>query len=332
MRPTIYDIAKKAGVSAATVSKVLNNTGRISEKTRNLILDIVKELDYQPNVMASALNGKSIFTIGLIIPDISNPFFALVARRIEDRGHELGYNLVICSSDYSGVKEAKYISLLLQKNVDGIIIMSGFEDISPVEELIRRDVPFAIVGREVPSLDVNIVSIDNFLGGYLATSYLIQKGHKNIGIIGMNVWSNRERYKGYVQALSENGLSYSKDIMYAEESSIESGKEIAKKLLNSTQRPTAIFACFDVLAVGTLEAAREIGLNVPEDISIIGFDDTVWAQTSYPKLTTVAQPIEEIGEIAMDLLVQDIEKKKTEKQKIILKPKLVIRKSTTDAF
>jgi LacI family transcriptional regulator len=206
--------------------------------------------------------------------------------------------------------------------------MSGFEDATLVEELIRGEIPFAVVGREMPSLDINVVSIDNFLGGYIATSHLIQKGHKNIGIIGMNVWSNRERYKGYVKALSENGLSYQKDTIYAKETSIESGKEVAKKLLALSDRPTAIFACNDLLAVGTLEAARETGLKVPGNLSIIGFDDTVWAQSSYPKLTTVAQPIEQMGKKVVDILVQQIEEQKSDKQQVILKPKLVVREST----
>ncbi|WP_416435126.1 LacI family DNA-binding transcriptional regulator [Priestia megaterium] len=329
MKPTIYDIAKEAGVSGATVSKVLNNTGRISEKTRNLVLNIAEKLNYQPNLMASALNGKSIFTIGLIVPDLSNPFFALVARKIEDRGHELGYNLVICSSDYIRTKEEKYISLLLNKKVDGIILMSGFEDISLVKALVLQDVPFVVVGRDIPSLDVNVVSIDNFLGGYLATSHLIEQGHTNIGFVGLDVWSNRERYKGYIKALSENGINVCENTVYAKETSIISGRKITAKLFDSQQNLTAIFACNDLLAVGVLEEARAKGKEVPKDLSIVGFDDTVWAQTSYPKLTTIAQPTDKIGKKVMDLLVLQIEDKINRKQQIILKPELILRESTT---
>ncbi|MFM1653660.1 LacI family DNA-binding transcriptional regulator [Brevibacillus sp. B_LB10_24] len=328
MKPTIYDVAKAAGVSIATVSKVINNTGRISEKTRKLVLNIMKEMNYQPSVVASALTGKSTYTIGLMIPDLANPFFSGLARSIEDHAHVLGYNIVICSTDYEPDKEAKYISLLLQKSVDGIILASGFENIDAVKELIKQKVPLAILAREIPSLEVDTVAIDDCLGGYQAASHLIGLGHKKIAIIARDLWSNRERMRGYRLALDEAGISYGKEVEYVRESNVESGKQLAEKLLRSEDPPTAIFACNDLLAVGAIQAARERGMSVPADLSIVGFDNTVWASAIDPPLTTVAQPIRDMGTQVMNLLVQEINGQKKYKQRIMLLPELVVRGST----
>ncbi|MDF2684092.1 MAG: LacI family transcriptional regulator [Brevibacillus sp.] len=328
MKPTIYDVAKKAGVSIATVSKVINNTGRISEKTRKKILALMEEMEYQPSVVASALTGKSTYTIGLLIPDLANPFFSEIARSIEDRGHSLGYNIVICSTDYDPEKEAKYTSLLKQKSVDGIILASGFENHKSAKELIHQNFPIAVVAREIPSLEVDTVSIDNFLGGYQAASHLIELGHKRIAIIARDVWSNRERIRGYKQALDEANLEFDPQMEFVKDSAVESGKELAGKLLDSSTTPTAIFACNDSLAIGVIQAARQRGLSVPKNLSVVGFDDTIWAKISDPPLTTIAQPIREMGYGVMDLLIQEIKGQKHMKQRLILLPKLVERETT----
>ncbi|MED4779671.1 LacI family DNA-binding transcriptional regulator [Brevibacillus choshinensis] len=328
MKPTIYDVAKKAGVSIATVSKVINNTGRISEKTRKKIWALMEEMEYQPSVVASALTGKSTYTIGLLIPDLANPFFSEIARSIEDRGHSLGYNIVICSTDYDPEKEAKYTSLLKQKSVDGIILASGFENHKSAKELIRQNFPIAVVAREIPSLEVDTVSIDNFLGGYQAASHLIGLGHKRIAIIARDVWSNRERIRGYKQALEEANLEFDPQMEFVTDSAVESGKELAGKLLDSSAPPSAIFACNDSLAIGVIQAARQRGMSVPKDLSVIGFDDTIWAKISDPPLTTIAQPIREMGYGVMDLLIQEIKGQKHVKQRLILLPKLVERETT----
>jgi DNA-binding LacI/PurR family transcriptional regulator len=328
MKITIYDVAKKSGVSIATVSKVINNKGRISEKTRKKVLDVMKKLDYYPNVMASALMGKKTKTIGFLIPDLANPFFSELARNIEDRAHELGYHLIICSTDYLPDKENKYISLLKQKSVDGFILASGFEDLEKVEELMKEEIPVSIVARDFPMFPVNAVAIDDFMGGYEATSYLMNLGHKHIGIIARDVWSNRERVRGYKQALKENNLNAS-FLEYAQETNIKWGKRIANQYLNSDRVPTAIFACNDLLTIGAIQAAKENGILVPEQLSVIGFDDTMIATVVDPPLTTMAQPIQIMGREIMDLMIGMIEGKKKEIKRVTLMPKLVVRKSTS---
>ncbi|UFJ39918.1 LacI family transcriptional regulator [Brevibacillus humidisoli] len=328
MKATIYDVAKMAGVSIATVSKVINNTGRISEKTRKKVLKVIEQLNYQPNVMATALTGKYTHTIGLVIPDLANPFFAELARSIEDRGHELGYSLVICSTDYLPEKEAKYLELLRRKSVDGIILASGFEKMKLVEQLIEERFPVSIVARDFPSFAVNAVSIDDFLGGYEATSYLVKLGHTNIGIIARDVWSNRERMRGYLKVLEEHQLQPHPSFQFVQESNVEWGRRVANLLLDSPQPPSAIFACNDLLAAGAIQAAKEHGLTVPGDLSVIGFDNTILATITDPPLTTVSQPIQSMGREVIDLMVSEIKNEKGHKSRIVLLPELVVRDST----
>ncbi|MBS4208870.1 LacI family DNA-binding transcriptional regulator [Bacillus sp. FJAT-50079] len=337
MKVTIYDVAKEANVSIATVSKVINKTGRISERTKRRVLEVMKQLDYQPNMLASALMGKQTKTIGLLIPDLANPFFSELARSIEDKGHELGYNLVICSTDYQMDKENKYLSLLKQKSVDGFILASGFENLDKVKELMQQEIPVAIVARDFPMFSINAVALDDFMGGYLAASHLIELGHTTIGVIGRDVWSNRERIRGFKQALAENNLTFIdyfeliKDISDMKAGKgidhVKAAKEIMNKYLLQQNRPTAIFACNDLLAIGAIQAAKEYGLNVPEQLSVVGFDNTLIATIVEPPLTTIAQPIQNMGTEVMNLMVSMIKGERKEKVRMTLLPSLVIRES-----
>lgn len=330
MRPTIYDIARLAGVSTATVSKVFNRTGRISEKTKKRVLEISKELNYQPNVLASALTGKKTFTIGLLIPDMVNPFFAELARSVEDRAHELGFNVVICNTDNDTSKEIKYVQLLRQKSVDGIIVATGVRNDEFLKELIAQQVPIALVAREMSVLAASTVLVDDFAGGYAATSHLIELGHRHIAIIAenMSVSSSRERVRGYRHALEESGLSYDEELVLASDFSIETGKKLALKLLGQADKPTAIFACNDLLAIGAMQAAKELEIAIPEQLSIVGFDNTILASITDPPMTTIAQPIQAMGHHVVDLITEDINHENKIKQRVVLLPELIIRKST----
>lgn len=328
MRVTIYDVAKKANVSIATVSKVVNKTGRISEKTKKRVKEVMEELDYQPNMMASALMGKQTKTIGLLIPDLANPFFSELARNIEDRGHELGYNLVICSTDYKIEKENKYLTLLKQKSVDGFILASGFESLDKVEELMKEDIPVAIVARDFPMFAVNAVALDDYMGGYMAASYLIKLGHKDIGVIALDVWSNRERVRGFRHALEEHELKFRNDFEFLKEINyIEVGKYVTNKYLNQNDAPTAIFACNDLWATGAIQAAKNKGLKIPEQLSIVGFDNTLIASLIDPPLTTIAQPIKKMGKEVMDLIISVLKDENKEKKRIVMLPTLIERES-----
>jgi LacI family transcriptional regulator len=328
MKPNIYEVAKQAGVSIATVSKVINNTGRISKATREKVLKVIEELQYHPSVVASALTGKHTYTIGLLVPDLANPFFAEIARSIEDRGHELGYNLIICNTDYNPVKEEKYIVLLKRKKVDAIICASGFEDPSLIIQLTKEKFPIALVARDLPIIDVNIVAMNDFMAGFKATSYLIELGHKHIGIITRDVQSNRERYRGYLKALQDHGLEPPMEVEYVKSTSVESGKLMAGKYLDLPDRPTALFACNDLLAIGAINAAKERSLNVPRDISIVGCDNTHVATIVDPPLTTIIQPIESLGRKVIEVVVDQIKNPDQDKVQLLLVPQLAIRDTT----
>lgn len=326
--PTIYDVAEKAGVSIATVSKVINNTGRISEKTRKKVLSIMDELNYYPSVVASALTGKRTQTIGLLLPNLANPFYAELAREMEDRADEQGYSLVICSTDYKAEKEQKYVSLLIRKRVDGFIITSGFNNVDLVQELLDQKIPVTLIAYNIARKSLNTISVDDYAGGYQATAHLAELGHKRIAVIAEQVQSSTDRIRGYKAALNDFGLVYDDNLFSEAQATVENGKKAAEKLLNLENPPTAIFAFNDILAIGAIEAVHKRGLSVPEDVSIIGFDNIVLAKHCYPPLTTMAQPLDEIGNQAVDLLVGEIESKVIRKQRIMLSAELVIRDST----
>jgi DNA-binding LacI/PurR family transcriptional regulator len=333
MKKTIYDVAREAGVSIATVSKVINNTGRISDKTRRKITSIMQEMNYQPSVVASALTGKGTYTIGLLIPDIANPFFAEIARSVEDRSHDLGFNLVICNTDNDPDKESQYISLLKQKSADGIIVATGVRNDELLKTLIRHNVAIALIAREMPTLAAHTVLVDDFNGGYLATAHLTALHHRRIGVIveDLSLMSSKERLRGYRHALSEAGLAYDDNLVGVTSFNVESSREAAGRLLGGPEPPSAIFACNDLLAIGAIQAARQRGLVIPEQLSVVGFDNTILATITDPPLTTVAQPIASLGAQVVDLITQQITGIQQTIQRIVLQPELVVRSSTTEA-
>ncbi|AZV59263.1 LacI family DNA-binding transcriptional regulator [Peribacillus frigoritolerans] len=328
MKPTIYDVANEAGVSISTVSKVLNNTGSIAEKTRKRVRETMRELNYQPSVVASV--KKRIQTIGLLIPNIANPFMAEIARGIENHLKKFGFSLMICSTDNDLKTEIEYISILKQKYIDGIIIATGLKEDKAIKELLNAEIPVALLSRDVSSLAVDSVLVDDFLGGFEATEHLINLGHQKIAMIteDINFPTIKTRVEGYKQALEKAGLEYDESLVLLNNTSLEEGKQSTRKLLNLSVPPTAIFASTEFLAIGAIQAARELKVKVPQKLSIIGFDDTVLATICDPPLTTIAQPIHEMSEKVVELLIAEIENPKETKQRVVLSPKLVVREST----
>jgi len=289
----------------------------------------MEELHYQPSMVASALTGKRTRTIGLVIPDVANPFFSEIARKVEDRGREQGFNVLMCNTDNNPETEEMYLSLLRQKSVDGIIIGTTTNNYTMIKELLERNFPLVFIAQDIPELAINVVRVDDFLGGYQAVSHLVSLGHQQIAIMLGNLRRTSDKYRlqAYQQVLQENGLKYEESwIVYTDYSMVD-GKRAAMELLQSTPRPTAIFACFDSLAVGIYQAAKELGLRIPHDLSVVGFDNTILSSIIDPPLTTVAQPIEEMGRQAVDLLIAQVEGANHTKQRIILPPHLVVRRS-----
>jgi DNA-binding LacI/PurR family transcriptional regulator len=328
MKVTIYDIAREAGVSATTVSKVMNNTGKISDKTRKKILQIMDDLDYQPSVLASAMKGKSTYTIALLIPDIDNPIYAEYVKHIEECGQEMGYNIVMCSTERDPQREARHIALLRQKQVDGFIIAARFSNEELLKKLIMDQTPIALFAHERSEFSIDSVTVDDFLGGYQATEYLLSLGHKRIGVVAEDSTSSKERIRGYRQAVANQGIEIDESLILIGDATIEGAAIQAGKLLDREQRPTAIFGYNDLSAIGVMQAARERGIDIPSELSIIGFDNTYLCKIVVPKLSSVSMPVHELGKKVMDLLIQKIEGVENAKQHVRLLPELVIRDTT----
>lgn len=334
MKPTIYDVAREAGVSIATVSKVLNNNGRISDKTRKKVNTIMERLNYQPSMVASALTSQRTGTIGLMVPDIANPFFAEAARYFEDYAQKTGNDLIICSTDRDDEKAARYISLLQRKRIDGLIIASHIGKEELIHRLLLDQLPTVLFSADIPSVEVNSVTVDDYKGGYEATRHLLDLGHRQLGIISDNLPGSRLRIQGFLDALESAGIGLMNQAnMVKTSATLENGRMIAGKMLgqDSSSRPTAIFACNDLLAIGVLQEARSRSISVPDDLSVVGFDNTVLADICHPLLSSIAQPLKEMTEQAMLLLNESIDNPGFEKRKIILMPELVIRSSTGSA-
>lgn len=330
MKVTIYDVAEKAGVSIATVSKVINNTGRISEKTRKKVQEIMEQLHYEPSMVASALTSKRTGTIGLLVPDIANPFFAEVARSFEDYAQKLGFGLVICSTDGQDEKARLYLSLLMRKQVDGLIITTYIKDADLLAQLMEREIPIVLFSIDIPTLSVNAVSVDDYKGGLQATNYLLSLGHKRIGVIAEDLSRSSYRVQGYKEAMTKAGVKVIESNIISTNTTVKDGEAAAQQLLKKKGRPTAIFACNDLLAIGAMEAARKLDIKIPEELSIIGFDNTILAEIANPSLTSVSQPIKEMANQAMTVLAEEIENvhEQSSKQRVLMLPELVIRNST----
>lgn len=329
MKATIYDIAREAGVSIATVSKVINDKGKISQERRREIVAIMERLKYQPSVIASALTGKHTYTIGLLIPDIANPFFGEVARAVEDRGHLLGYSVIICSTDNKDERIEQYISMLKQKRVDGIMIGTGIENTDILRNL-SSSMPIVVIGREVPGVPLHTVVADDWDGGRLAAEHLLSLGHRRLAILSENssISSSRERVRGFMMKLKEEGLEITDDLVRLCKHRMEDGKREAAELLARDDRPTALFCCNDLLAVGALQAAKEAGVRVPSELSIVSFDNTILASVTDPPLTSIAQSMEQLGAVAVDLLLKEFGQTQTVKERIALRTELIVRNST----
>lgn len=328
MKPTIYDVAKLAGVSAATVSKVINNKGRISEETKERVNRIMEELNYQPNFLASAMKGKSTYQIALLIPDMENPIYAQYLKQIEERGQELGYNIVLCSTDNDSDKEARHITLLRQQRVDGFIIASKFKNDDILKELIRENFPVVLFAHERPEISIDSVTADDYMGGYLAVEHLLKLGHNRIGFLGEESLSSEERVRGYKAALSATDIPVHEDLIVVGGSSLREAEASAAALLDREDKPSAIFGSNDVLAIGVVKAAKARGIRVPEELSVIGFDDTPLCSIISPNLSSVSMPVRELGQYVTDMIIRKIEHTDAAKQRIRMLPSLASREST----
>lgn len=326
---TIRDVAERAGVSTTTVSHVINKTRFVSEALSRRVVDAIKELNYQPFGLARSLRTKASGTIGIVIPDNTNPFFAEVVRGIEDYCYVHGYSVFLCNSDGVPDREYHHLRLLMEKGVDGLVLVSAGDDRDSLELLEGRKIPKVIIDREVESLDTNSVLIDNLRGGYDAANHLLNLGHTRIGCITgpSQVTPSGQRLQGFTRAIQERGLIVAEELIVTGDFRSQSGADGLIRLMQNQEPPTAVFACNDMMAIGALSAAREMGIEVPGRLSLVGFDDIALASLVIPRLTTVAQPKRELGETGAKLLLRRIREGDRKASAIILKPALVERES-----
>ena len=331
---TIKDIGRMANVSHTTVSRALNNKSRIRNETKEKILSIARDLNYQPNFIARSLVMKRTRTLGLVITTIANPFYIELAQGIETTARGLGYNIILCSTHSDISIEKQYIDMLRSKGVDGIIFTSAHMGDPNIIELAEEEYPIILVNRRtyhpIVMEKVDYVGVDNILGGFLAVEHLIKLGHKRIGVIGGSSESSVgfERLEGGKKALTTSGLEVIRDYFLEGDFLKGSGYQGGKKFLKMDVPPTAIFATNDYMALGTYQAILEEGIKVPEEIALIGFNDIEFTSMKGIELTTIGQKKYEMGSLAVKTLVEKVEGGKLgPSKKIILEPELIIRKT-----
>lgn len=330
---TMKDVAKAAGVSLGTVSNVLNNVPTVTEENRQKVLKAIKELKFIPNTAARTLKTKTSKSIGLIIPDITNPFYPELARGVEDAAKKAGFTVFLCNNDRDVQKEREYIRVLIEKNVDGIILVKPNISNNEIDELLEKCEVVLVDISNITDREYDIVNVDDYHGTLNALNILYDYGHKRIGFITglLEAQSSKYRYEAYIDFLKEKGIAFDEALVKKGSYDWYSGYKAGSELLRLLDPPTAIFASNDLMAVGVLKAAKERMLNVPYDLSVMGCDDIDMASLCSPQLTTVRQPKYEIGTASVELLLgrmNTADRSKSRKgRKIELKTEVIMRES-----
>lgn len=329
---TIKEIAALARVSTATVSHVLNETAYVSPKLRQRVMKVVRDLNYHPNIVARSLRTQKSRTVGMIVPNIANPFFPIEVRGVEDVLRRAGYTLILGNSDYDVQKEEEYYRAFCGRRVDGLVLV-----ITPVTtpEYLRHHnweaIPIVFIDRHYAGLGGDAVLGDNLAGSFRAVSHLIERGHRRIGIITgpLHMLMAGRRLRGYKRALKAGGIPVQPELIREGRYDSLAGYEEAKVLLNLEPRPTALFACSGVTAMGCLQALSEAGLHCPEDVALVSYDDLDWFRLARPPITAVANPAYDLGATAAEMLVRRMTKTlEGPPQRRILKAELMVRESS----
>lgn len=323
----IKDVAAAAGVSTATVSRVLSDHPHVRAHLRDRVLAAVAELEYRPNLLARSLRARQTNTIGLILPDIRNPFFASISRAVEDIAYEHGMTVILCNTDENPEREALYLEVMRAEQVSGVIL-SSTQRIARLADL-NLDVPLVLVDRAFKNSDVDAVLLDNMSAAAELTTHLLERGYRRIAaLIGDTNTTGRERQRGYEAALREYGLAPLQSLIKIVRPRIDTGCAAAIELLEAAQPPDAILAGNSLLTAGVLQAIRKRNLRIPQDVAVVGFDEPLWASLVEPAITTMAQPTDDIGKTATELLLQRIAEPQRPARKVILQGELHVRASS----
>ena len=326
---TIKDVAKMAGVSTTTVSHVINKTRFVAQETESLVLQAIKDLNYSPSAVARSLKVNTTKSIGMIVTTSEAPYFAEIIHAVEEHCYRQGYSLFLCNTQNNSEKIKNHLEMLAKKRVDGILVMCS-EYLPDSLNLLHsfENIPMVVMDWG-PNVHTDIILDNSFDGGYLATKHLIENGHKYIGIIAgeLTKTTAKTRYEGFIHAMKEAGLTVNPNWVMEGFFEPEDGYECMNKILSQDNLPTAVFCCNDVMALGAISAIGEKSLRVPEDISIIGYDNIHASRFYSPPLTTVHQSKSRLGVQAVNLLFERINHKSDQKEKIEIHPELVVRKS-----
>ncbi|MCK4558268.1 MAG: LacI family DNA-binding transcriptional regulator [Calditrichia bacterium] len=332
-KTTLKTLSSKLGFSETTISRVLNGKAekyRISKKTADIIIQSAKDLNFTPNILARGLRLKKTHTLGLVIPDISNPFFASIARSVEREARKFGYSIILCDTEENTNIEIKSVQLLRGRNMEGLVVAPVGQTASHLEDVYNAGLPIVIIDRCFPNKNLPYVTSDNYQGAYEAISYLIDNGHRRIACIqGLeNTSPNNDRIRGYKDALLNNHIPYVKSIIVGDSFGELNGYTEAKILLKKKDRPTAIFAFSNLISLGALKAIEEENLSVPEDISIVAFDDQPYFDHLATPMSSVAQQHNEIGQIATKIIFKQIKSKTSSVAEGVLIPTKLIKRAS----
>lgn len=328
-RVTMADVAKQAGVSLMTVSRIVNNKGDISEATTLRVQAVIERLGYRPSGIARSLATSRTRTLGLVVPDNANPFFSEVARGAEHLAYQEGYNIFLCNTEEQKQREMDVLRSLEEKQVDGIILVSSRLDEDDLRAVVTRSPTTVLVNRHLGMDGVGEVLIDDILGGQIGTRHLLDTGHKAIGLLAgpPTSYSGQRRVEGYLATMQSAGLTPRPGWVMNCPPRIEGGIDVASQMLKAHPELTALFCYNDLVAIGVLKACMQMGLSVPADIAIVGYDDILLAGLVTPALTTCYVPRYEIGQQAVGLLLEHIGGCESGCEEIIVQPELVIRAS-----
>jgi LacI family transcriptional regulator, fructose operon transcriptional repressor len=328
MMASIKDVADTAGVSIATVSRVLTDKPHVSDELRQRVMSAVDSLGYRPNRIARSLRTQQSATIGLVVSDIRNPYFTAVSRVVEDMAYQNGMSVYLCNTDENPDKEEMYLSVLRNENVSGIIFSPTLKTAESFAQL-NLDIPTIAIDRPIPSDRVDSVLIDNQTAAYRLAEHLILNGFHRIGaLFGSASSTGRERRLGFEQALKAHGLPVHADLVRYVPAKVQAGHQAALEMLDSNEPPQAFYTSNSLLLAGALMAVRDRNLRIPEEIGLAGFDDVNWTVLVQPAVTVIAQPTGEIGKTATELLLQRIENPERPARQVILKGQLVVRESS----
>jgi len=323
---SIKEVAIEAGVSSATVSRVLTNKPYVTEEVRERVMAAVQKLGYRPNQIARSLRSQQSTVLGLIVSDVCNPFFTDVSRAVEDCAYKEGYSVFLCNSDEDEKKEYFYLQEMRDKNVSGVIL-SPTKKASKNFALLEINLPVVLYDRSAKDVDVDTIIIDNQDSAYQMTNHLISNGYKRIAGVFCNVTTGYERRKGFEKAIRNSGLE--SPTIIVTDPRIEMGYAAAKKILGSSSRPDAIFASDNLILAGIMQAINELSLKIPEEVGLVSFDDVAWMSLVKPPITVIRQPTDQIARLAVDLIMQRIKDPKRPPLHVVLKGQLITRGSSS---